>query len=124
KLPPVQSIKHKGKMCDDLQDLWLALDDTYNSAEGKIINPLPLQNMREWPPFSTEEALNALHPTANSSPGRDHLNWGHLKTVLVHLQALTNVLTLSNYCIEFSTWPNHFKTSMSVIIPKPNKPDY
>ncbi|KAF9442152.1 hypothetical protein P691DRAFT_682093, partial [Macrolepiota fuliginosa MF-IS2] len=27
-------------------------------------------------------------------------------------------------CVELSTWPEYFKISTSVIIPKPNKPNY
>jgi len=29
-----------------------------------------------------------------------------------------------NTCIEFGYWPSHFKTSITVVIPKPNKSSY
>ena len=34
------------------------------------------------------------------------------------------ILRLANACIDVGHWPTHFKDSLSVIIPKPNKPAY
>ncbi|PPQ93518.1 hypothetical protein CVT25_005377, partial [Psilocybe cyanescens] len=36
----------------------------------------------------------------------------------------TILLSLANACLRIGHWPKHFKESMSVIIPKPNKPSY
>ena len=37
---------------------------------------------------------------------------------------MKNVINLVNTCIEFGYWPSHFKTSITVVIPKPNKSSY
>ncbi|KAJ3506303.1 hypothetical protein NMY22_g17294 [Coprinellus aureogranulatus] len=34
------------------------------------------------------------------------------------------ILRLANACIDVGHWPKHFKDSLSVVIPKPNKPAY
>jgi len=34
---------------------------------------------------------------------------------------ITNVIKITNACIDLEYWPNHFKISSMVIIPKPNK---
>ena len=34
------------------------------------------------------------------------------------------ILRLANACIDVGHWPKHFKDSLSIIIPKPNKPAY
>ena len=37
---------------------------------------------------------------------------------------ITNVIKIANTYINLGYWPNHFKISSMVIIPKPNKPSY
>ena len=37
---------------------------------------------------------------------------------------ITNIIKITNACINLEYWPNHFKISSIVIIPKPNKPSY
>ena len=37
---------------------------------------------------------------------------------------LKNIITITNTCIELGYWPLHFKISMTIIIPKPNKSLY
>ena len=37
---------------------------------------------------------------------------------------ITNVIKIANTCIDLEYWPNHFKISSTVIIPKPNKLSY
>ena len=37
---------------------------------------------------------------------------------------ITNIIKITNACINLGYWPNHFKISSTVIIPKPNKPSY
>ena len=37
---------------------------------------------------------------------------------------LNNFVNIANTCINLEHWPLHFKTSLSIIIPKPNKAFY
>ncbi|PPQ94967.1 hypothetical protein CVT25_004212 [Psilocybe cyanescens] len=82
--------------------------------------------VRGWVPFSTLEMWEALDSCSNVlAPGPDHIKWSHLK-MLMHgpTHVFTVLLLLANACLQVGHWPKHFKESMSVIIPKPNKPFY
>ena len=59
-----------------------------------------------------------------STPGPDKLLWRHLKSIMNDSDYITNVSKIANVCIDLGYWPNHFKISFTVIIPKPNKPSY
>jgi len=59
-----------------------------------------------------------------STPGLDKLSWNHLKIILTDDVCITNIIKIANACIDLWYWPNHFKRSSTVIIPKPNKSSY
>ena len=59
-----------------------------------------------------------------STPGLDKLSWRHLKKVLKDKMYLRNIITIANACIELEFWPSHFKTLLTIIIPKSNKVSY
>ncbi|KAF8701602.1 hypothetical protein AX14_000376, partial [Amanita brunnescens Koide BX004] len=89
------------------------------------INDIPQRPIRTFPAISLKEIWDALHPTANSSaPGPDHVTWRHLKLALSFPETDVALAHLFNNVCETGTWPTHFKDSISVIIPKPNKTDY
>ncbi|PPQ94670.1 hypothetical protein CVT25_009431, partial [Psilocybe cyanescens] len=69
---------------------------------------------------------DALASCSNlSAPGPDHIKWSHLKMLMCGpTHVFTVLLALANACLRVGHWPKHFKESMSVIIPKPNKPSY
>jgi len=78
-----------------------------------------------WAPFSKEEFKIALGSCNNlSTPGPDKLLWRHLKSIMNDGDCITNIIKMANTCIDLGYWPNHFKISSMVIIPKPNKPSY
>ena len=56
--------------------------------------------------------------------GPDKLSWNHLKLILNQNECLSNIANIANTCINLGHWPNHFKKSLIVIIPKPNKQLY
>jgi hypothetical protein len=130
KNPPCEAIQFNGQSCHDMDALWDALHNTYNSAADRpvdlsILNELRQEPEHEWPVFSQLELKQALDAcSSRSSPGPDHVTWRHLKQVLALPVCTKVVLTLANACIETGRWPKHFKESTSVIIPKPNKPSY
>jgi len=59
-----------------------------------------------------------------SAPGPDKLSWSHLKIILKDNECLGIIIRIANACIELGYWPSHFKRSMTVVIPKPNKKSY
>jgi hypothetical protein len=127
KNPPCEAIQFNGQPCHDMDALWDALHNTYNSMANRpvdlsILNELHQEPEREWPEFSELELKQALDAcSSRSSPGPNHVMWRHLKQILVLPVCTKVVLTLPNACIETGRWPKHFKESTSVIIPKPNK---
>ena len=57
----------------------------------------------------------------SSAPRPDNLSWNHLKFILKHNECLINIIGIANTCIDLGYWPNHFKKSTMIIIPKSNK---
>ncbi|CAA7269045.1 unnamed protein product [Cyclocybe aegerita] len=130
KLPPCEAIRNGEQPCHDMDDLWDALHGTYNSASGReydasVLDELPDEPVREWADFSEHELLSALKGCSNSSaPGPDHVTWVHLKELLKDKHVLALFIVLANACLRVGHWPHIFKESLSVIVPKPNKPSY
>lgn len=112
-------------------------------------NPLPvdrsfLQDMeqmpeRTFPDITPPELRDALRLTSNSSaPGPDHALWFWLKRIVTdesgpdfasddtsdHLNVEYPILRFFNACVNFGVQPSSLKLSNTVVIPKPNKPDY
>jgi len=52
------------------------------------------------------------------------LSWYHLKAILKQNDCLSNIINIADACINLGHWPNHFKKSSTVVIPKPNKQLY
>ena len=59
-----------------------------------------------------------------SLPGPDKLTWHHLKSIIKQDDCLVNIINITDSCINLKHWPNYFKCSSTVIIPKPNKTMY
>ncbi|CAA7270009.1 unnamed protein product [Cyclocybe aegerita] len=130
KLPPCEAIRDGNQPCHDMDDLWDALHSMYNLASGReydasVLDELPNEPVREWADFSEHELLSALKGCSNSSaPGPDHITWVHLKELLKDKHVLALFIVLANACLRVGHWPRIFKESLSVIVPKPNKPSY
>ncbi|CAA7269043.1 unnamed protein product [Cyclocybe aegerita] len=130
KLPPCEAIRNGDQPCHDMDDLWDTLHSTYNSASGhefdaSVLDELPDEPVRDWADFSEHELLSALKGCSNSSaPGPDHVTWVHLKELLKDKHVLALFIVLANACLRVGHWPHIFKESLSVIVPKPNKPSY
>ena len=69
--------------------------------------------------FNTIESCNNL-----STLGLDKLSWRHLKEIVKNKECTNRLINIANICIDLGYWPSHFKTSSTVIIPKPNKASY
>ena len=59
-----------------------------------------------------------------STPEPDYISWRHLKVVVDDDKYLSNIVNITNMCIDLSHWPSHFKMSTLITIPKPNKVFY
>ena len=59
-----------------------------------------------------------------SAPGPDRMSWHHWKIIIKNDECLSKIINIANACINLGFWPEYFKVSTTVIIPKPNKPSY
>ena len=67
-------------------------------------------------------SINKCNNTSTSGPNK--LSQRHLKVIIHNLSYFKNITNIANTCINLGHWPLHFKTSTSIIIPKPNKALY
>jgi len=72
--------------------------------------------------FSEEEFKNSIIKCNNSlTPGPDKLSWRYFKVIVNDSSCLKSFVNIANVCINLGYWLIHFKISLSIIIPKPNK---
>jgi len=80
KLPAIETIKHNGSSCLELNDLWQALHLSFNSAQFQSIDKLILNKCNSFSPmmwlkFSEEEFSCAIINCKDSSaPGPDKMS--------------------------------------------------
>ncbi|KAF8703925.1 hypothetical protein AX14_014100 [Amanita brunnescens Koide BX004] len=128
--PKYSTILDNGKPIADMPSLFRLMHAHFSSAINNSVNEVFLssiaqQPVRDWPLISVAEIKDMLRLTSNcSAPGPDYVTWHHIKAIF----DMENVgeaicLLFNNICITRS-WPRWFKESISVIIPKPKKPDY
>jgi len=67
-------------------------------------------------------AINKCNNLLASGP--DRISWKHLKCVIKDDKCLSNIVNITNACINLEHWPSHFKELSSIIISKPNKTIY
>jgi len=130
KLPAIEAIKYDGHLYLSLESLWEALHNTFNTAlnhqvNSNILSEIECKSTSHWSSFSKEEFKQAISKYNDSSlPGPDKLTWYHLKSIIKQDNCLVNIINITNSCIDLGHWPNYFKCSSTVIIPKPNKMMY
>ena len=130
KLLAIEAIKYNDWPCLTPESLWTALHNTFNIAlhhqvDAEILNELDQKPSQSWGFFSKFEFLSAISNCADSSaPGPDRLTWRHWKNIVKNDACLSNVINIADACINLGHWPNHFKMSTTIIIPKPNKQSY
>jgi len=130
KLLAIEAIKYNNQPCLTPESLWNTLHNTFNTAlhcqvDTEILNELDQKSSLSWGSFSRLEFLSAISKCADSSsPGPDRLTWCHWKNIIKNDACLSNVINIADACINLGHWPCYFKTSTTIIIPKPNKPSY
>jgi len=78
-----------------------------------------------WLKFSEEEfSRTIINCKDSSASGPDKMSWGHLKHIIKDKSCLKNFVYIANVCFDLGHWPNHFKESKMIVIPKPNKSSY
>ena len=126
----MEAIKYDNQPCLLLDSLWNALHSSFNTTlhcqvDISILDEVKNKQVTTQAPFSKEEFKIVLESCKNSlTPGLDKLSWNHLKIILTDDVCITNIMNIANDCIDLEYWPNHFKRSSTVIIPKPNKSSY
>ena len=129
--PKFSTIMKDGTPIPDVNTLFNTMHTHFSTSPAadhiswNAINDIPEHEPRSFPIISQKEIWDALSPTTNSSaPGPDHVTWRHVKLALCLPEMDVALARLFNNICLSGTWPTHFKDSISIIIPKPNKPDY
>ncbi|KAF8678491.1 hypothetical protein AX14_004719 [Amanita brunnescens Koide BX004] len=129
--PKYSTILRDGQPINDVETLFDTMHSHFSTSAAAehiswdAVNSIPQLEVRAFPLISQKEIWDALRPTSNSSaPGPDHVTWRHLKLAISFPETDVALARLFNEVCLTGTWPTHFKDSISVIIPKPNKPDY
>ena len=129
-MPKVLQIEINGQFVNSLDMFFDKMHEQFAQsaslpAATDFIEGLPQRDTRSWSQFSVLELQDALLTCSNASvPGPSHLSWEYLKLLLKDDQFRTFFLQLTNNLIHVGAWPDVFKDSITVIIPKPNKDDY
>ena len=56
-----------------------------------------------------------------SAPGPNKLMWSYIKSIIRNKDYISKFIDITNACIDLGHWLSHFKTSLTVVISKPNK---
>ena len=130
KLPAIKSINHDNWPCTTLDSLWNVLHSSFNTAlnwyvDLNILNEIEYKPSQQWSSFSRAEFKSVISKCNDfSAPGPDKLSWRHLKVIVKNDDCLTNIINIADSCINLGYWPNYFKMSSTIVIPKPNKTSY
>ena len=90
-----------------------------------VLNEIPSKCSSTWAPFSEEEFISTIAKSNNlSTPGPDKISWRYLKSVIKDKVYLIRIIHITNAYIDLDYWPSHFKTSITIVTPKPNKKLY
>ena len=130
KLLAIEAIKYNNQPCLTLDSLWNTLHSTFNTAlnyyiDIRILDEVKYKPKMFWNLFSKEEFKCTIDNCNSSSiSGLDKLSWNHLKIILKQDKCLNNIVNIVNAYINLGYWPSHFKKSLTMVIPKPNKQSY
>ena len=106
KLPAIEAIKYDNQPCLSLNSLWNALHSSFNTVlhlqvDISILDKIKNKQTSIWVPFSKKEFKITLG-SCNSllTPGLDKLLWRHLKSIMKNDGCVTNVIKITNACID------------------------
>ena len=132
--PPYSTIQVGGAPPSSVEDLFDIMHDQFSKASKHspseddardLLHGLSPMPPRAFPPFSTQEVLDAIALTgSNLAPGPDGISWELLKRAFQVQGAPKGTCHLFNCIRSSGRWPMWFKQSLCVIIPKLNKASY
>ena len=117
-------------MCFSPDSLWNALHNLFNTALHRrvnfdILNEVEHKPCQVWNSFSRYEFRSAIHKCVDTSaPDPDRMSWHHWKFIIKNDDCLSKIINITNACINLGYWPNYFKISTTIVIPKLNKTSY
>jgi hypothetical protein len=132
KLPTMEALLDKeGKSCNT-EEVFTTLHEMFNVTHkrktdmGRFYEEIAKKLKREWAEFSVQEMEDALKGcTKNSTLGPNHITWRLVKRFLRTSGGFGNaIVKIANSWFKMGHWLDHFKKSVSIIIPKPGKPTY
>jgi len=106
KLPAIKAIHYKGHLCIELEDLWIALHNSFNSAWTKeidihVLDKIPNKPIKSWNSFSKQKLINAIEKCNNlSALGLDKLTWNHIKSIIRNKDCIFKLIDIANICID------------------------
>src|SRR6202023_34301 len=103
------------------EDMWTAFHNTFSSASQRDTYPMRLRQAlspKTKHPWANMNCVKLWLGRSASSP--DHVTWAHIKKFLLDPHILEVFTWLCNSCLLIGHWPDYFKLSKTVIIPKPN----
>ena len=130
KLLAIKSILFNGEPYIKLDNLWDALHNSFNSMQSQEVNfqlldKIPGKDVKKWALFSKKELINAIKKYNNLlALSLDKLFWSHIKKIIKNKKCIIKLINIANTCINLRHWPSYFKTSMTIVISKPNKASY
>ena len=110
-----------------MKDLWNTLHKSFNSTQEREVNThfldeIPDKPTIKWKLFSRNKIINAIKKCNNSlALGPDKLIWSYIKSIIRDKDCIGKFINITNACIELGHWLTYFKTSITVVISKPNK---
>lgn len=120
-----------GAPASSLEEIREAFQNQFTPAnphpvDESFLDSVPQLPERDFPPIAIAEIADSLRDTSNSSaPGPDHISWFWLKRLVKrHPGTLAFLAALFTASVRLGVHLPLFKVSVTVIIPKPNKPDY
>ena len=126
----MKAIKYNGRLYIELDNLWQALYQSFNSAHNHqvstdIFDKILSKPISEWTPFLKEEFKSIINKYNNlSAPRLDKISWKLFKRFINVKFCLNSIINIINVCINLGHWSSHFKTLTSIIILKLNKSLY
>jgi len=110
-----EAITHDGQPCLTLDSLWNVLYNIFNTALNRqvdlnVINEIENKPSQNWSPFSKNEFRSAISKCSDSLvPEPDKLTWHHLKFIIKDDSCLTNIVNITDACINLGHWLEYFK---------------
>ena len=122
RLSATEAIKFNSSPCLSLDSLWNAL---HRQVDVNILNEIKYKPCQSWCSFSSHKFKTAILKYTNfSAPGPDKMSWHHWKLIFTNDNCLSKIINIADACINLGHWPEYFKISTTVVIPKPNKQSY